>query len=206
MIHPRRRRQPLRGGGSAHPIGNFVLWIFRTPRNSARGRLRSRKCVGDAGGRRAPRDTPLRAEGTGPMERCRTQVRANAHWQAVAGSRCRRSSCRARDRPHDRSQRQLEAWNTGWARPFIWTAVPRTPPCPPAGPRGPGCSGRWGPCAQVTILSRAYPRPQDDFLGSTGPCASRPECPRVGACDPTWPRSPLERRAGREKAPPKRGP
>jgi hypothetical protein len=67
-------------------------------------------------------------------------------------------------RPHDLSQRQLEAWNTGWARPFIWTAVPRTPPCPPAGPRGPGCSGRWGPCAQVAWPGWTCPQPRDEAL------------------------------------------
>jgi hypothetical protein len=29
--------------------------------------------------------------------------------------------------------------------------------------------------------SRAYPRPEDDFLGATGPCAGRPKVPSVGS-------------------------
>jgi hypothetical protein len=48
-----------------------------------------------------------------------------------------------------------------------------------------------GPCFCTTsaLPSTAhrltYPRPEDDFLGSTDPCAGRSEITRSGACDPT---------------------
>jgi inorganic pyrophosphatase len=56
---------------------------------------------------------------------------------------------------HDNAQKLSDLRPHERAAAFTYQrAVPRTPPCPPAGPRGPGCSGRWGPCAQVAILGR----------------------------------------------------
>ena len=148
-----RRRQPLRGG-DRHIRSGISCCGFSAPRAIRRAVAcgHGNASATRVGGGRfaippfAPRG-PGRWSDAGhrsvltPIGR---PSRDRAAAAAVAGH--------GNFRPHDRSQRQLEAWNTGWARPFIWTAVPRTPPCPPAGPRGPGCSGRWGPCAQVAIL------------------------------------------------------
>jgi hypothetical protein len=91
------------------------------------------------------------------------------------------------------SSRELVArlWNAGLCEPVIWVADPCVPRHPPSlGPRGPGCSGRWGPCAQVAILGRVtkmlcIAEPGGRLSGSDRPLRWPIGCSSVGTCDPT---------------------